>query len=275
MDPLIKDHVLAYFDCFLIDKTCLMYGIKENQCIWGENLQDSLEILQKASRIFLHPNAFSNWSEFLLDSTLSLQNLKIICICQSDLCFSTEQIAPLRQAFPTLQFWIQNWCGDVSGCELFPIGINFYGIKSIETPVKKTNLSITFVTPNSFDRMEFHTFLYETPQLAPYCLPFLERDEYCIALSEALFVVCPCGNGFDTYRFWECLAYKTIPIVKENTFFKVLRKQYPALPFVLIEKWEHLLERISMLTIEYYETLWSNADISVSTDKYWIEKLLH
>lgn len=274
MNPLIKDQILHYFDCFLIDKTSLMYGKKETQCIWGESIQDCFEKIKKAKRVFLHPNVFFQWSEFLIQySEIYTFSIELLCICHSDISFNTVEILPIREALPNTKFWIQNWCGDLSGCEIFPIGINFYGIKTIELLQKKKELSITFVTPNSYDRMEFHNFLCSSPEMAPYCLPFLDYDEYFSAISEALFVVCPCGNGYDTYRFWECLYYRTIPIVKTNHFFLNLKKQYPNLPFLLLNEWSDLITSLDKLTIEYYTTLWSTANISVSTNEYWLSKL--
>lgn len=274
MNPLIKDHLFPYFDCFLVEKDSHMYGKKNVQCFWGMELQESLQKIQCAKSIFLHPNAFSNWSEFLLQcAEFGELPVKLVCISHSDISLNTVDILPLRQAFPNTIFWIQNWCGDISGCELFPIGINSFGMKTIQSPIKTKSFSITYVTPNSYDRMEFHNFLYSNPELAPYCLPFLEREDYFIHISEALFLACPCGNGYDTYRFWECLHYKTIPIVKNNIFFKTLKQQYPELPFLLLDSWDQLAPLLPKLTIDYYETLWSTANISVGTDQYWLTKL--
>ena len=142
-----------------------------------------------------------------------------LCMCHSDFPMNNERLQPLKNALPNTIFWIQNWCGDLSGCEVLPIGITQFGIKKIVHPIKKYPFIITWVTPNSADREEFHKFLYFNDEIKQYMVPKMEQQEYFDTIAQSLFLACPCGNGFDTYRFWECLQYSTIPIVKENTFF--------------------------------------------------------
>jgi hypothetical protein len=181
----------------------------------------------------------------------------------------------LKNTLPNTTFWIQNWCGDLSGCELLPIGITQFGIKKILHPIKKYPFIITWVTPNSADREEFHKFLYFNDEIKRYMVPKMEQEEYFDTIAQSFFLACPCGNGFDTYRFWECLQYSTIPIVKENTFFQVLKKQYPHLPFLMIKEWDNLIELIPKLTIDYYKSILSTSDLSVATNEYWMNKFFN
>jgi hypothetical protein len=272
MSPLDKNNILRYVDCFLVDPEFRAAPV-EKWRLWGRDNEETEKIILQAKTIFISPGSFDVWSELLIllaDHT-KLPVLLII-LCHSDYSMNSAQLEPLQKALPNTVFWIQNWCGDLSGCDMLPIGINSYGLKKIHQPIKKKTLSITYVTPNSYDRMDFHNFLCATPEMGPYCLPYLERDEYFTAISEALFVVCPCGNGFDTYRFWECLHYATIPIVKENTFFLGLKKQYPLLPFIIVKDWNNLLDLIPKLTIEYYKSIVSISDFTPATNEYWMNK---
>ena len=95
----------------------------------------------------------------------------------------------------------------------------------------------------------------------------MSRDEYAQTLAGYRFVICPRGNGRDTYRFWDSLCCGCIPIVPSGT--------QPAwnLPFIEIRPahWHQLTQRTleqaweKMLDHEYsFELLLQN---------YWIEKI--
>jgi hypothetical protein len=108
--------------------------------------------------------------------------------------------------------------------------------------------------------------------LLKYFCPFLEPPIYNELLSRSYFSLCPSGNGYDTYRFWESLCYGAVPIVKQNIFYKQLRRQYPKLPFLYIDDWKDLEEFVSTLTPELYTSLWKDADISPCWMDYWNPK---
>lgn len=272
MSPINKNNFLNYFDCFLVDSEFRECD-PNKYCFWGQNTENVEQEILNARSIFIRPGVYHVWSELLIFlSELYSLPVKLICICHSDDSIQNETIHALKRALPNTTFWIQNWCGDLSGCELLPIGVNNHGIQKIQQPIKKVPFLITFVTPNSKDREEFYDFLHTNKAIQAYCLPFLQKEEYCSAISEALFLACPCGNGYDTYRFWECLQYSTIPIVKNNIFFQNLKKQYPYLPFLVIQEWEDLLDLLPKLTIDYYKSILSTSDLSVATNEYWMNK---
>ena len=52
------------------------------------------------------------------------------------------------------------------------------------------------------------------------------------------YQVCPTGNGLDTHRFWECILFDTIPIIKKSPLSPFLT-QFPCL-YVL--DWEEITE---------------------------------
>jgi hypothetical protein len=69
-------------------------------------------------------------------------------------------------------------------------------------------------------------------------LSTLSPQENINRLGEYEFCICPEGNGVDTHRLWEALYSKTIPIVIDSEFTKVLQKNNISL--IVLQKWSDL-----------------------------------
>jgi hypothetical protein len=227
------------------------------------------EKLIRAKIIALSQDALPIWKPKLLCLAEFLQP-NLFVFGGTDISFTDEDLQDLYNAFPKTFFFVTNFLGSYPRSIILPLGNRTFQGKVEE---KRNTICITYCLPDSLDREEFYAFLKDTPILAPLCVPKLPEKEFNSVLAQTYFSVCCCGNGFDTYRFWESLCNKSIPIVKKNHFFEKLRQQYPHLPFVCIDTWPDLLNLIPTLTPDYYETLWSTADISCAWAEYWESKL--
>jgi hypothetical protein len=56
-------------------------------------------------------------------------------------------------------------------------------------------------------------------------------------VAESLFVLCPSGLGFDTYRLWETIMLGSIPIVESNKGFD---RTYVNLPVLVVNNFTDL-----------------------------------
>lgn len=90
---------------------------------------------------------------------------------------------------------------------------------------------------------------------------------YMKSLSEHKFMLCPRGNGIDTYRFWECLYMGVIPIVKRciNVDF------YADLPILVIENYSDITKE--MLETKYSEITSRSWNTEKLTCDYWINTI--
>ena len=254
--------------------------LKHSESIWytleAKHISSDTELdilqskLQTVRLIGLSPEDFYIWKVKLLVLSESIQPT-LIAINGTDISLTTEDLEDLLYAFPTTQFWLTNFIGYHPRCTILPIGNSTYD-SSIRLE-KDRLLCITYLRPHSEDRMDLYKILNKSPLLLRYFYPFLECPEYNKLLSRTLFSLCPSGNGYDTYRFWESLCYGAVPIVKQNIFYKELRRQYPELPFLCIDEWSDLEEFVTTLTPELYMSLWKDADISPCWMDYWASKL--
>lgn len=273
-----------YIDSFLVGEHITIFP--PEKCLsWALTpVSEILERLSKSSVIFIHLKYFQEWSNFLLycaNQREILFPLKVILIFYSDILVKQDDILLLKTVYPSVSFWIQNLCFDLSNVNLLPLGINngLFGelTKQIlnKTEIQKQyNVVITRFVVNSKDRIEFVDFLNHHPELLPYCVSkTLAQDIYYQLMNQHFFSVCPCGNGYDTFRFWESLISYSIPIVKRNPFFEKLQREFPNIPMIVLESWEDLPNLISSLTPELYSTLWTEPYYPFLLKDYWSSKL--
>ena len=92
---------------------------------------------------------------------------------------------------------------------------------------------------------------------------------YMNELSKSKSIVCPRGNGIDTYRIWEAFCLKAIPIVlRDELAIQQFEDEYPIL---FVENWLELKDKE---TIEKrIEEKRSQIDFSKLTVAYWIDKI--
>ena len=106
---------------------------------------------------------------------------------------------------------------------------------------------------------------------------FLSMKDFYIQLNQCKFVICPSGNGFETYRFYESLYHKAIPIIllkrqnKENIFYD----KYKDLPILFLKDYEAFQKLTPEFLEEQYEILSKKfKDYHRILDlKYWLKNI--
>jgi hypothetical protein len=282
MDMFWSWNFTPFIDFFLLGEKNKHYELPPGKkLIFGKTPMDEIvQQLQTARVLMLHGDHFSEWNNLLLriakDFELDLP-IQLFLSFGSDYKFLSNDLEALVETFSKSEFWYQNWCGDLERVTLLPIGMdNNAGLITVDSNLiqKKYNLVISSFTVNSEARREFVNFLDKHPELSVFCAPFYsDKNEFFKMLSEHYFSVCVSGNGYDTYRLWESILAKCVPIVVKNEFTLNLKKQYPNLPMIIFETWEELVDSLPNFTKEYYTTFWKKADIQCSTNAYWHAKL--
>jgi hypothetical protein len=92
--------------------------------------------------------------------------------------------------------------------------------------------------------------------------------EYINNIYDHKFVICPAGQGFDTYRLWECLYLNTIPIEKRN----INNQFYTDLPICFVDDWKEIT--LEFLEFEYQRItneLWNLEKLDFN---YWKNKII-
>lgn len=94
----------------------------------------------------------------------------------------------------------------------------------------------------------------------------LSNQDYYKSLSEHSFVICPTGNGIDSYRVWEGLYLRTIPILQHSDFAIRLQREFP---IMIVDSYAELTTRkledfLETVNFEYTEKLYKD---------YWINKI--
>lgn len=63
----------------------------------------------------------------------------------------------------------------------------------------------------------------------------LPRADYLQTLSSYHFCIAPPGNGWDTFRTWECILCNTVPVVRDSFMNRVFSSIWP---MVVIDRYE-------------------------------------
>ena len=142
-----------------------------------------------------------------------------------------------------LKWYCQNLCIDYNKLHLVPIGIAnsqwnhgnidiFLNI-SFEQKTKKIYFNFNIRT-NINKRNQCYNLLKDKL----IWLNNIHPVDNLKRLKEYEFCVCPEGNGCDTHRLWEAIYFKTVPIVINSEFTKILQKYN--IPLVILESWNDL-----------------------------------
>jgi hypothetical protein len=264
-----------FVDYALFDEKTLNINqyYKEKAICIEESPKNVVPKLYSASILMIHPDIFDKWTDILLELTQRkpLNNIKLFIIHGSDFFVDDAIMEIMNAFFPNAIFWIQNYIGLSDKCKLLPIGVMY----DYNEPIIKNKLfAISYVSYNSFYREEFYQFLFDYEQFKlDYYIPITNIDIYIKNLSGMYFTACPMGNGFDTLRFWESLMLRTIPIVKNHTFYDALNDYYPKLPYMKVSSWDELPALVESLTVEKYNEMMKDFDIECLKESFWISQL--
>jgi hypothetical protein len=269
--PYQLQHLFPFIDLALLTPTCSatsLEGLKSKAFFGSEDPAILQEKLSTVSIVFVHPDGLDTWKSYLL--AMANTSIQLFVLADSDYTMGHEHIDSLLEAFPTAQFWIQNWFGYHDRVKLLPIGVNGPVIVKRHR-TKPLAISFFLQYPGYIHREEFCQFLETSPEIQPCCLPSVPYEAYCEKMSEYRFSCCPMGGGYDTLRFWESLMMGTIPVVKTHLFYEVLKLYYPDLPFLIVNDWNDLLSLD--LSEELYNKRMSTANLDCLSLSFWIGQL--
>ena len=131
--------------------------------------------------------------------------------------------------------------------------IDIYAAFNIATNPKERQLAANAIVENG------HTMV--SSRVHP-------RD-YRSALSKALFVISPPGNGFDCHRTWEAIYFGAIPIVKTGTLAEELYKDSP---IIVVDEWEEICS-LNRVQLEGLYVSLINRPKTIAYFDYW-ERLI-
>lgn len=267
--------ILPYCDLMLVDLSDVeLYAEYTHKLLrWNDPPKVVTERLSTAKIIYMHQNGFDKWTDILLYiQQRKPLPVKLFIYFGSDYCIGEEHMEIMTAFFPNTEFWIQNWFGTFPTCKLLPIGTNSM-VSNMLPKSKPLGISFLLNYIGNEKREDFFTFLDKTPGILPYCLPKGNFQEYMKSLSECYYSVCPMGEGYDTFRFWESLLVGSIPIVKDHPFYDILEHYYPNIPIYRVKEWDDLLTFISEFDTNKYNEKMQNADLSCLEEDFWISKI--
>jgi hypothetical protein len=258
-------NLIPYIDVALMDTYTLTHNPKFMNIAF--TLDCSIEVLKEklkvSKTVYIHPNGIEKWKPIVFELN---PDIKLFIFFGSDI-FIDNDIQEFGKQFPETEFWIQNYTGIEGGrYKILPIGVNqdYTG-----TITKDKLLGISYVSNTGGFRREFLQYLNYDTKIHKWLLPKGDISTYLENLSKCYFSVCPMGNGFDTFRFWESLMVKAIPIVLAHDFYDNLLFQYPNIPIIVLKSWDEL-ETLD-LSVDKYNSLWNDVDIVL--ESYWINKI--
>lgn len=226
-------------------------------------------ILWKSKSVYIHPDGFDYWIDILqvLHGKHPLP-IKLFLFAGSDFSITDEHIEFWTMMFPQSKFWIQNYLGCRPNCRILPIGVNLS--IELEEQEKSQPLVISYFNPlNSGERSDLQVFLEGDLSLQSYRLTNSSVEDYLKGMSKAYFSVCPTGNGYDSFRFWESLSVGAIPLVLSSPFMETLMEEHPELPFMILEKWEDLPSFLSENIHKVYDSYMGMSNLEILTEDYW------
>jgi len=89
------------------------------------------------------------------------------------------------------------------------------------------------------------------------------QQQYYKDTSQHKFTLSPSGGGIDTYRTWEAMYLKSIPIVQPNDHWKY----FPDLPIIILDNYKRINK--SFLEDKYQEMLERDINIEKITLSFW------
>jgi len=92
----------------------------------------------------------------------------------------------------------------------------------------------------------------------------LSIDEYYEDISKSKFMICPRGCGIDTYRMWDCIVLRCIPIVQKYHGYKY----FEDLPILFVDHYDITEDFLN----KSYETFSKRSfNYEKCTIDYWID----
>ena len=207
-------------------------------------------VLSSIHTDFDNPNIIffqSDCLKYLINKINYFKNNFIIISGNSDEnIYNNEYYLNLLNNSKIIKWYAQNNCINHPKMFSLPIGIankqwehgnidEFIKIAN-NLPDKINNIYFNFQIQTNYNK---RIVCYE--EFKNY-LPFLNTinaiDNFK-RLATYKFCICPEGNGFDSHRIWECYYLKVVPIVLNNEFIQLIKKQFN-IPMIILEEWKDL-----------------------------------
>lgn len=201
--------------------------------------------------------------DLLIEKLQWLKNPFLLVFHSSDAAF-TEEHLKLFDSLPKLKkIFSQNV--DTSHEKLTPLPIGFankqfaYGNLALFNNIRKQKFekkNLVYFNFKIENNQEKRGECYE--EVSKKGVEFnshIELEKYFQTLSTHKFVICPEGNGIDTYRFWESLYLEAVPICKKNLLTEYFAKDFPV---VLLDNWQDL--DLSILEETYESIHWKDLE---------------
>lgn len=267
-----QNTILERVDCILVytDEQVEKYSRVCKHVFTLKSLpKEVAAVVRKAKAICIHPDGFDHWFDIL--EVLNKQQplpIKLFIFAGSDFTIEDEHIEIWAAMFPGAKFWIQNYLGSHERCRIFPIGVN----KSIELSEKEKTKPLVishFNAQNSEERSLLQTYLEENKDMETYRLLNVPIEEFLDEIGKGFFSVCPQGNGYDSYRFWESLSVGSIPLVLTTPFVEKLMEQHPEIPFMILNEWSDLSSFVGSDIEKVYDAFMGIGNLDILTEEYW------
>ena len=177
------------------------------------------------------------------------QNEFILVSHNSDRCIvPSDTIFRILNHPKLIRWYSQNVCFEHDKLNMIPIGIANrqwpHGNISFQPTGKNKKVYFHFNLNTNHSK---RNHCYEALKDKLLWLPVVSPQENINRLQEYEFCICPEGNGVDTHRLWEALYSKTIPIVIDSDFTRILQKN--KVPLVVLKQWSDL----DISSLVYYE----------------------
>jgi hypothetical protein len=136
-----------------------------------------------------------------------------------------------------------------------------------EQKQNKTKLLYVNFSVNTLERYQLKTFYSNMASVGVTCIrdTNLSKAQYIQDLLDHQFVLCPCGNGIDSYRVLEAIYCGCIPIVDTTYTFKGLS----SLPIWRMSNLFDVVDKLAINRKLYMET----SSLKMSTLSYWREQI--
>jgi hypothetical protein len=251
--------------------------VKNNNCRWDDlkvTHRSDIEGLQNNSIVYCK----TDFVPYLTDLIKCTD--KKVCIITHDSDYPITQ----KLIDYCLVSNIVAWYGvniNVKNDRVFSIPLGIGNTNVPETP-KPVDLIQNFTPSNSKllyinHRIETYPQEREEPYklftnsdwtTVDYPTPKGEWDHYLYKLKNHKFMLCPRGNGIDTYRFWESQYSDVIPIVKNSIniqFYKDI------LPMLVVDSYSDINEQLLLDKLK--ECSQKTFNKNILSCSYWIDKI--
>lgn len=136
------------------------------------------------------------------------------------------------------------------------------------------------ITKSIYVNFDVNTNLNHRMQILNYCNRIgleintenLNFSEYCKKIKEYKAVLCPCGNGLDTFRFYETILLNRVPILLKYDNYKIYENFYSKFPCIIMNSIEELSEK-EILEQKINDVL-SHFEKKAVSFSYWEREIL-